>query len=734
MTEPPFRARRPFNFPLWIGALLTCLVAAVAVWGPAWAPRDPMQTNPILEFDGVWVAAPFPPFQYEGFPLGSDANGRDILSQVLWAVRPTMIMVTIVALVRLVVGVVIGLAAGWLTGKTGSFLNSLVAAAVSAPTLITALAVIAAVGIDLGVTAFILGLAATGWAETARLISDLTRRIRSMEFIEAARSLGQSNFGLIRQHVWRQVTPMLSMLAAFEISSTLLTAAALGFLGYYIGGEVWVAVTDTSSVRTTGMPELGLMVATLSTDIFAGPYKMVAAASLIFLTILGFNLLGEGLRLRMERGRPRTSAWRLRLEQAALDFDQYYLHPLATLLRTNRLVSGGLAVVLVSLLAGLGWLIWKPVEAGVISAALEVPGGHLWASQFHNPFGTRQTPALGPHSLPVVLWTKPIEGSFTGGPAVAADGTLYLTTADGRMLTYTSAGQTTWPANLLAEPVGSPALSAQGRVYVADISGGLTAISPLGDILWRMDPGGGAPATSGPVVDGDGIIYYMRAGQVQAVSSQGSALWLSQARNLRTGSPPALSPDGSLLFVLEAVLRRADGVKLDLLADADTDQFFSGADGKLYVRSRFALEEWQYGNGQAEIAARLDWDYQLYGLISPPNQVGADASSNIWMLYFSGFEDGHFIWVDRSGNVTGDVRFPHRETSVIGLDGDGVAYICGTSRITGKAECLALQPGLDEPLWTLELPFGAAVTGGAITPGRLYVATEEGYLMALGGE
>jgi outer membrane protein assembly factor BamB len=527
---------------------------------------------------------------------------------------------------------------------------------------------------------------------------------------------------------------MLGMLAAFEISSTLLTSAALGFLGYYIGGEVWVAVTDTSSVRTSGMPELGLMVATLSTDIFAGPYKMVAAASLIFLTILGFNLLGEGLRLRVERGRPRTSAWRLRLEQAALDFDHHYVHPLATLLRTNRLVSGGLAVILVGLLAGLGWLFWKPVEAGVISAALSVPGGHLWASQFHDPFGTYQTPAEGPHSSPVVLWTKPIEGSFSGGPAVAADGTLYLTTVDGRMLTYTQSGQTNWPAGLIAEPVGSPALSAQGRVYVADTEGGLTAVSPAGDILWRMDPEGGAPATSGPVVDEDGNIYYMRAGQVQAVSPQGSALWLSQARNLRTSSPPALSPDGSLLFAQEAALRRADGAKLDVLADADTDQFFSGADGKLYVRSRFALAEWQYRDEQAVIVDRIEWDHQLYGLISPPNQVGADASSNIWMLYVSSFEDGHFIWVDRGGNVTGDVRFPHRETSVIGLDGSGVAYICGTSRVTGTAECLALQPGLDEPLWTLELPFGSVVTGGAVTPGRLYVATEEGYLMALGVE
>jgi outer membrane protein assembly factor BamB len=594
--------------------------------------------------------------------------------------------------------------------------------------------VIAAVGIDLGVTAFILGLAVTGWAETARLVSELTKTIRSMPYIEAARSLGQSGAGLIRDHVLRQIAPMLSMLFAFEVSGTLLAATSLGFLGYYIGGEVWTPITDTTSLRSAGMPELGLMVATLSTDIFAGPYKLVAAGTLIFMTILGFNLLGEGLRLRLERGRPRISFWTLWVERLSLAFDQHIIHPVSVRLRRSRALTASLVIVSLGSLIGIGWAVLKPAPAGVIPAALSIPGGHLWASRLHDPYGTAQTSALGPQSEPYVQWVQHTQSSFTGGPVIAADGTLYLTTLDGRLLTYSQSGKSNWQVELESEPVGSPALSAQGRIYIADKLGGLTAVSPVGRILWHVQPEGTLPATSGPTVHPDGTVYYMRSGQVQAVSPQGSPLWLSQARPYRTSLPPALNPDGSLLFALDAVLRAEDGEKLTFDPLADADQLFTGADGRAYARSRLLLVEWQAQGDGAQIVQRIDWDYHFYGLISPPNQVGASAGTRLWMLYYSSFEDGHVIWLDGTGRVTGEVRFPHRETSLIGLDGSGWMYVCGTSRISHTAECLAVDPDQSEPAWTLPLPYGASIAGGAIASGTLYVATSDGYLISIGSQ
>ena len=94
---------------------------------------------------------------------------------------------------------------------------------------------------------------------------------------------------------------MLWMLFAFVISRTLITTAGLGFLGYYIGGDVWVDVDDFVAVRLSGMPELGLMLASAWSEqqVLTEPWGMIIAGSVVVFAVLGFNLLGEGLRLRL---------------------------------------------------------------------------------------------------------------------------------------------------------------------------------------------------------------------------------------------------------------------------------------------------------------------------------------------------------------------------------------------------------------------------------------------------
>ncbi|HLB45610.1 MAG TPA: tetratricopeptide repeat protein, partial [Anaerolineales bacterium] len=113
--QPPYAPLhwRQFNWPLIIGSLLVSAVLFIAVFGPRLAPRDPMEEMHVAQVGETWLAAPYPPFTVPGFPLGSDKLGRDVFSQLLWAVRPTMILVSIVAGVRLALGIIIGLASGW---------------------------------------------------------------------------------------------------------------------------------------------------------------------------------------------------------------------------------------------------------------------------------------------------------------------------------------------------------------------------------------------------------------------------------------------------------------------------------------------------------------------------------------------------------------------------------------------------------------------------------------------
>ena len=226
------------NWPLTLGWVIVLLVAFVALFGQRLAPLDPTKTVFILQgYDGEWVRPPFPPLTVSGYPLGSDAQGRDLFSQLLWAVRPTMTMVVTVAIVRLLLGTLIGVASGWSEGQRGRAPDILISASLAVPVLIVALGVIAIVGIESGIVAFIVGLSITGWAETGRFAREQTRGIKGQLYVEAARALGQPDSQIIVRHIIRQIAPTLWMLFAFEISGTLLAAATLGFLGYYLGGR-----------------------------------------------------------------------------------------------------------------------------------------------------------------------------------------------------------------------------------------------------------------------------------------------------------------------------------------------------------------------------------------------------------------------------------------------------------------------------------------------------------------
>jgi peptide/nickel transport system permease protein len=231
--RPP---RQRLNYQLIVGSLVVILVILVAFFGPRLAPHDPMQEHFIIQEGNNWLRPPFRAFQVPGFILGSDQFGRDMLSRILYAVRPTLTLVSIVAVVRLILGILIGLVGGWSTGRLGRVLDGLISAALTIPILLVALGAITVLGAEAGLLAFIVGLSINGWGETARIVLEQTRLIRGQLFIESARSLGASSFQIITRHILRQVMPMVWMLFAFEISSTMMVTAGLGFLGYYIGG------------------------------------------------------------------------------------------------------------------------------------------------------------------------------------------------------------------------------------------------------------------------------------------------------------------------------------------------------------------------------------------------------------------------------------------------------------------------------------------------------------------
>jgi ABC-type dipeptide/oligopeptide/nickel transport system permease subunit len=155
---------------LIIGSLLVLFVILIGIIGPQIAPLDPMEEHAIIKVGDEWHVPPLDAFKVMGYTLGTDEFGRDMLSRILHAVRPTLIMVIIVASVRLVLGTLIGLGAGWSEGRIGRFLDMLITAALSVPILMVALGAIAMLGAEIGLLAFIVGLSINGWGETARFV------------------------------------------------------------------------------------------------------------------------------------------------------------------------------------------------------------------------------------------------------------------------------------------------------------------------------------------------------------------------------------------------------------------------------------------------------------------------------------------------------------------------------------------------------------------------------------
>lgn len=714
------------NIPLILGILITGFTILLAIAGPSLAPKNPLEEKRVLQIEGGgFLTAPYPPFKVPDYPLGSDSHGRDVLSQILWALRPTLMLVGYVALLRLTIGTVIGLLAGWHNNRFGKAVNGFISAALSMPTLMVALAVVA-LTIDWRPWGFVLGLVITGWADSARLVREQTRITREQLFVEASRALGQSNFEIVVNHILRQVLPFVWMLLTFEISSTLLVTAGLGFLGYYVGGEVWVWISDTAAARLSGMPELGQMLSGVNEDIYTSPWKLFASGTLIFITVLGFNLLGEGLRRIANAGAPSSRLFEIfnRLRWRA---DETYLTPLKEKMRARPLAS---AFVIIALVTSAGFAI---NQARMViqpqAKASPIPGGHLWSGQWRDPSASMWMNAAGVES-PQVQWTFSDASGLVGGPAVSADGSVYLLSTNGTLHSLADDGSVNWSISLPAGGVGTPALDADGNIYASDSSGGLSSVTPDGTLRWYFQVDESFEATSGPVVGESGTIYYVVIGDLRAVSPDGELLWSTTAINRRFSAAPILSPDEQFIFMRNTALNTKTGEIMEFPELPTIEQFIVGMNGLLYSRFENKVIGWEYVDGEAQIFTRMEWSRTAF--FGFAGIVGVFPDGSMWLHFNSEYEDSTLLWLDKEGNMINNARIALRPSAFAGMDEDFVSYICGSRR--GKVECVAIEKGQNTTKWNLPLEDGSMVSGLALVPERLYVSTSEGFFYAIGNE
>ena len=726
------------NWPLVVGAGLVLFMVILAVLGPTFAPQDPMKENFTLQVNGKVRTPPYPAFTIPGYLLGTDRWGRDLWSRILWGVRPTLIMVMAVAGFRLLVGIVIGLLVGWAEGRAARRLDSILSSLLSIPVLLVAMIGIYAVGVDRGLAAFIFGLGLTGWAETARMVSEQTRLVKQQTYVEAARALGAGERLILFNHILRQIMSLVWVLLAFEISSTLLVTASLGFLGIYIGGGVWIEVFDFQSVNVAGLPELGQMLSTALVKI-SDPSALLIIGSFLFVGILGFNLLGEGLRIELtekEFGRragllpQQFSEW---FEARVLIrwrdwYERHEKRVWAAVMLTAVVLGGGL------------YYQRNQYQFNAATVTLQVPGGQLWAAQFHDPYGTLFAPVSMP-AEPQLGWQAEIPGGPSGGPVVAADGTVYIAGRANVLLAFSPQGEPRWQVSLTGTPVGTPALDAQGHIYLSDTRGHVSAFDPQGQLLWDVEASSTREATSGPVVGPSGMVYVTLIDAVVGISPQGVLTWRKTAADTYIDVPPALNADETLVYLKDAALAAATGQiqELPILPQAQVlftePAFFTGTDGGSYYRNGHTVMRWRNTEAGLQVEPMRSWEAASFVLFNPVLQ-GLTPNGLAWLYYSSEYTNGRMVWLDAQSRLVGNFEFPLVDARLIAIGENSEAYLCGP---TGRRiQCVMVPPGAPEPIWSFDLEEGSKPIGGALVPGTLYVAvydrfSETGTLYALSG-
>ena len=286
------------------------LFILVAIFGPTLAPYDPnVRFTDLIEYNGEQYfpsVKPLPPLSLPQFPLGNDGVGRDLLSRMLWAVRPTLIAGLGVVATRIVLGLALGTWAGWQSGHwPETIVDGLSSSLIAIPQLIIAVALIG-LSTERPLWLFILVLGLIGWPDMSKFYQQETARLRQMGFIESAHALGVSPLMIVWRHVLPQFWSSLPTMIAYELSGVLLIMAELGFLGVFIGNGliIYTADADSAGVSATGLtasnPELGQMLSDFNRKMFQAPWEMVIAATAVFLMVFSLNLIGDGLRKRQK--------------------------------------------------------------------------------------------------------------------------------------------------------------------------------------------------------------------------------------------------------------------------------------------------------------------------------------------------------------------------------------------------------------------------------------------------
>ncbi|TWP38690.1 ABC transporter permease [Leekyejoonella antrihumi] len=268
----PFSSRlRTFagNKAALVGLVILLIFVILAVFAPLLTSQDPTGQN---------LAAAFQPPSAKHW-LGTDDLGRDILARIMYGGRYTLLIGLVAVSIATIIGVPLGLISGYLGGVTDTIIQRITDIMLSFNPFLLALMLVAVFGAGAKSVTIAAGIGVI--PQFIRLARGQALSIREEVYVEAAVAFGEKPMAILRRHVMRNSLAPIIVYATLNIGLTILVAAGLGFLGLGVQPPA---------------PEWGTMLGEARSYIFHASYQMTFPGLAIFLAVLSFNLLGDGLR------------------------------------------------------------------------------------------------------------------------------------------------------------------------------------------------------------------------------------------------------------------------------------------------------------------------------------------------------------------------------------------------------------------------------------------------------
>ena len=252
-----------------LGGILVGFFVAMAVFAPILPIPDPTATD--------WGAVRQAPSA--AHPLGTDEIGRDVLARLIWGARASLMAGVVSVAIAVAFGVPLGILAGYFGGWTDSVISRCTEALLAAPFLILAIALAAFLGPSLTNAMIAIGLSAT--PIFIRLTRGEVISVKAEDYVDGARAIGLSTPRILTRYIFPNVLPPVLVQATLTIATAIIAEASLSFLG--LGQQ-------------PPAPSWGSMLNTAKNFLAQAPWMALWPGIAIFLVVLGFNLLGDGLR------------------------------------------------------------------------------------------------------------------------------------------------------------------------------------------------------------------------------------------------------------------------------------------------------------------------------------------------------------------------------------------------------------------------------------------------------